>query len=308
MEPGYVTRADGEIANAAGLYRQSPQPFLGRLLSPRPSDAELLLRTPGLEYLFIFHRDGRLREASLLKITGGLRSPFFFAAVLWRLNDWAEPVRQAAVRCANRSFPITDPSVVARTAAELLVRQASWNRWDSERTILDEVFSRDDVAAQLADLIVRERTGPQASILRYALRTSALDRFLERIAHEAVQPAVRAVALHSLIDGEAKWASGTAWKWIDKSMGLRRRVPVFDHRALTIALTQEALIRRGVNDRSPAVRRVALAGVIRHLRGHAGARAFATQLMTDSSPSVRERAEFILRRLEIDEADSTHGK
>ncbi len=295
LKPGYVARADGEIANAAGLYRHPPQPLLGRLLSLRPSDAEQLLRVPGLEYLFLFHRDGRLREAALLKITGGLPSPFLFAAILWRLNDWAEPVRQAAARCANRSFPVTDPSVVARTAAELLVRQVSWSRWRDERAILDQVFGRDDVAAQLAELIAFERTGPQASTLRYALRTSALDRHLERIAHEATQPSVRAVALHALIDGKAEWPSGTAWQWIDKSMGLRRRVTVFDHRPLTVTPARKALIARGVSDRSAAVRRVALAGVIRHLPGTAEARAFAIPLVTDRSLSVRERAEFVLR-------------
>ena len=295
LEPGHVARADGEIANAVGLYRHPPQPLLGRLLSPRPSDAEQLLRVPGLEYLFLFHRDGRLRETALLKITGSLPSPFLFAAILWRLNDWAEPVRQAAARCANRSFPITDPSIVARTAAELLVRQASWSRWRDERAVLEQVFGRDDVAAQLAELIASERTGPQASTLRYALRTSALDRHLERIAHEATQPSVRAVALHALIDGRAEWPSGTAWQWIDKSMGLRRRMTVFDHRPLTVIPAREALIARGVSDRSAAVRRVALAGVIRHLPGTAEARTFAIPLVTDRSPSVRERAEFILR-------------
>lgn len=295
LEPGHVARADGAIAAAADLHRHLPQPLLGRLLSSRRSEAEQLLRMAGLEYLYLFHRDGRLREAALLKITGGLPSPFLFAAVLWRLNDWAAPVRQAAARCANRSFPVTDPSIVARTGAELLVRQASWGRWRDERAILDRVFGRDDVAAQLAELIAHESTGPQASTLRHALRTPALDRHLERISAQAVQPSVRALALNALIDGKAKWPSGTAWQWVDKSMGLRRRVTVFEHRPLTVAPPHGALIARGVNDRSAVVRKAALTGVIQHLPGTAEARAFAAQLVADRSPSVRERAEFILR-------------
>lgn len=121
LDPGHVARADGEIAAAAGLDRQPPQSPLGKIFSPRPSGTSQLLRTPGLEYLFVFHREGQLREAALLKITGALPSPFLFAAVLWQLNDWAEPVRQAAARCASRSFAVTDPAVVAQTAAELLV-------------------------------------------------------------------------------------------------------------------------------------------------------------------------------------------
>lgn len=294
LDARHVARADREIADAAGLHRHPPQPLIGRLLSRRPSGAKQLLALPGLEYLFLFHRDGRLREAALLKMTGGLPSPFIFATVLWRLNDWAAPVRQAAARCASRAFPVTAPSVVARTAAELLVRQASWGRWRDERTLLDCVFGRDDVAAHLAKLIAEETTGPQASTLRYALRTPGLDQHLERLARKAVQPSVRAVALNALIDGKAEWPTGTAWQWIDKSIGLRRRVPVFDHRPLSVAVPREALIEQGIADRSAAVRRVALAGVIRHLLGTNEAAAIATPLLQDQSPSVRERAEFIL--------------
>ena len=295
IEPGHVARADAEIAAVAALHRRAPQPILGRLISLRPSDTEQLLRTPGLEYLFLFHRDGRLREAALRKIAGGLPNPFLFAAILWRLNDWAAPVREAAVLCARRSFPLTDPAIVARTATELLVRQASWGRWRSEREILDSVFGRDDVAAHLAELIVGGRTGPQASTLRYALRTPALDRHLERIAREAAQPSVRAAALDSLINGRAEWPSGSDWQWIDKSMGLRRRITVFAHRPLTVAPAREELIAAGIGDPSAVVRRVALTGVIRHLPGTAEGRALATPLLADRSPSVRERAEFILR-------------
>lgn len=295
LAPGHVARADGEIAEAAGLHWHPPQPSGGQLPSPRPSEFEQLLALPGLEYLFVFHRDGRLREAALLKITGGLPTPFLFAAVVWRLNDWAAPVRQAAARCANRSFPVTAPSVVARTAAELLVRQASWGRWRDERTMLDRVFSRKDVAAHLAELIAGEKTGPQASTLRYALRTPALDPHLERIAYEAVQPAARAVALNALIDGKTEWPTGTAWQWIDKSMGLRRRVPVFSSRTLSVSASRKALIEQGVKDRSAAVRKVALTGVIRHLLGTEEAHALATPLLQDRSPSVRERAAFIVR-------------
>ncbi|WP_419825679.1 hypothetical protein [Sphingomonas sp.] len=78
LEPGYVARADGEFASAAGLYRQPLQSLFGRLLSPRFSDAEQLLRVLGLEYLFLFQRDGQPCEAALLKTTAGMPTPFLF--------------------------------------------------------------------------------------------------------------------------------------------------------------------------------------------------------------------------------------
>ncbi len=297
IDPGHVARVDGEIAAAADLHRQVHLSPLSRLFTRQPSGAAQLLRTPGLEYLFIFHRDGRLREAALLKVTGGLPNPFLFAAVLWRLNDWAEPVRQAATRCANRSFPITDPGIVAQTAAELLVRQASWRRWREERAIIDQVFGRSDVAAELAGLMSSATTGPQASTLRYALRTPALDRHLETLAFYATQPAVRAVALAALIDGKAEWPSGKAWRWIDKTYGLRRRETTFDHRPLARTVSRQNFIARGVADKSAVVRRVALTGIIRHMLDTTDARAWAASLLSDRSKSVRERAEFIVRHL-----------
>ncbi len=297
LDSGHVARADGEIAAAANLYRQPPQSTLSKMFSPRSSENSQLFRTPGLEYLFIFHRDGRLREAALLKITGGLPSPFLFAAILWRLNDWATPVRQAAARCAVRSFPATEPAVVARTAAELLVRQRTWRRWQEERSILDEVFGRSDVAAELANLMTAETTGPQASTLRYALRTPALDDHLEKLAFRAVQPSVRALALGTLIDGKAEWPSGTAWRWIDKSMGLRRRETIFDHRLLATTSPRHVLIQRGISDRSAAVRKVALTGIIRHLLGTAESRVLAAPLAYDRSSSVQDKARFILQHV-----------
>ncbi len=295
LPPDQIARADAAIAEAANLRHRLPQSTLRSLLSRRPSDHARLLRTQGLEYLFIFHRDGRLREAALLKVTGGLPTPFLLAAILWRLNDWAKPVRDAAVRCAKRSFPVTDPAVVARTATALLVRQVSWGRWRDERTVLNDAFARDDVAEHLAQLLIQDVTGPLASVLRYGLRSPSLDRHLNRIAFEAAQPSVRAVALNSLINGKAEWPAGYAWKWIDKSMGLRRRVTVFDDRNLSVAFSREDLIARGIDDRSAVVRRIALTGIIRHMPGTQKGREYASKLVGDRSPSVRERAEFILR-------------
>jgi hypothetical protein len=298
LSPADVARADGAIADAAMLHhwrpRQSNQGLWLRLRTD-VSDTEQLLRTPDLEKLFIFHRDGRLREAALLRLSGGLPNPFLFAVIAWRLNDWAQPVRAAAVRCARRCFPATAPEIVAAAATTLLARQWTWARWGDEHQPLFEAFNRNDVAACLASLLIQGRTGPMSTTLRYALRTSAIDVHLDDIARDAVQPSVRAVALETLIEGRAKWPSGYGWEWIDKSMGLRRQVTIFDHRALDVAASRSLLISRGIRDRSPAVRRVALDGVMRYMLTTREGQNFAALLAEDRSPSVRERAAFILR-------------
>jgi hypothetical protein len=77
LPPGEVVRADSEVAVAANLFHRTPTSGLKRLFSRSPTDAEQLLRTPDLKYIFLFHRDGRLREAALQRIAGGLPTPFF---------------------------------------------------------------------------------------------------------------------------------------------------------------------------------------------------------------------------------------
>ena len=209
LAPNNLVRAEREIFETAKLWRQrSNHPGLLRLLSPRISDREQLERVPGLEVLFIFHRDGYVREAALKKIAGALPGAFLFSAIAWRLNDWVEPVRLAARDCASRCFPLTGPDVIAGAALTLLARENSWSRWSKERDVLDAAFSRPDVVEALARAITSSVTGPMATILRYALRQNALDGYLEMFAARAAQPFVRATAAQALIDGHASWPRG----------------------------------------------------------------------------------------------------
>ncbi|KQP40158.1 hypothetical protein [Methylobacterium sp. Leaf106] len=294
VPPERITTADAAIAYAAGLHREPP-PSRWRWFGKPRTDAELLAQSPDLALLFLFHRDGRMREAALARLSGGLPSPFLFAAVAWRLNDWSAPVRTAAVACARRCFPLTPPEVVARCAAALHLQRLGWSRWSGERAVLDEAFGRPDVAARLADLLIGQMTGPVARVLRAVSRTPALDPYLLRVAAEAVQPAARAAALSLLVEGKASWPVGRDWQWVDKSIGRRRLVFVYDVRPLTVAPGLDTVIAQSIADRSAAVRRVALEGAMYRLKGRPEARTYATRLLGDRSPSVRERAEFILR-------------
>lgn len=295
LPPGQIARLDGEIAVVAGLCHRPAKTLWTYLMGRYPTDASQLRRETGLKYLFLHHRDGRLREAALQMISGGLPSPFTFATVVWRLNDWAEPVRHAAERCAERSFPLTDANVVAKAASQLLVRQSSWGRWTSGKEQLDCSLARSDVVECLADLIGRSTTGPLASVLRRAAREPSIDGYLFSLATGACQPSVRAVALEALIKRTIEWPSGQAWKWIDKSVGLRRRVLIFDSRSLDVAIPRHDLVAIGIRDRSAFVRRVALDGIISFMKDEPRGRDYAAQLVADRSRSVRERAAFILR-------------
>lgn len=294
LPPPDVVYLDTQIAAAARLVHGPT----GTRILPRlwgvPTHARQLERTPLLEYLFLCHRDGLLREAALDQIEGGIPSAFLFAAICWRLNDWARPVREAAARCARRCFPLTDPAVAASALSASMIRTRSWGRWTEERDLLDALLARPDVGTALATIIAERPTGAMARLLRASARTPYLDDQLQHLSFAALQPAVRAAALNMLLAGEAVWAGGRAWQWIDKSMGLRRWAMHHDRRRIEVTTDIAALIERGIADRSAMVRGVALSGAIRHLRGTEAERAHAVRLRDDPSRSVRERVAFIL--------------
>ncbi|QNA87194.1 hypothetical protein G4G27_23350 [Sphingomonas sp. So64.6b] len=297
IDPHHLSQAEGDIVSAAALYRWRRAPlWIERFFRTRLTDQHQLDLVDGLEYLFLFHRDGRLREAALRKIQGPIPNAFILAAIAWRLNDWVDPIRAAAVACVERTFSRTSPQVMAEAALVLLVRQGTWGRWGSERGVLDAAFERRDVADILADIIAKRSTGPMATIFRQSLRSSVLDDHIERLAVAASQPSVRAAATQSLIDGFASWTVGWRWQWIDKSMGVRRRETAFEKRPLTTQIDRATMIRRGLKDRAATVRRVAMSGLIQHEAALSDAHRLASEALTDRSKSVRERAEFILSR------------
>ncbi len=281
---------------AAQLYRwRRETPIRARLFGSLLTDSEQLARVPGLEFLFLFHRDGHVREAALRKVAEPVPAAFLFAALAWRLNDWVAEVRAAAVDCATRTFPITAPEIIAEGAMVLLGRDGTWGRWAQERQILEHSLERVDVAEKLADIFAMRTTGPAATALRHALRSATMDRHLARLARSAIQPAVRALATQVLIEGAARWPNGWQWRWIDKSMGIRRAETAFESRSLTVQSDRVAVIDAGLSDRSAAVRNIAIVGLIRHREMIPNVRQRATPLLNDRSRRVRERAEFLLK-------------
>jgi hypothetical protein len=297
LPPQAVVSADAQIARLAGLYTPwspSPDPMAGR----RPSFA-LLQREPRLAALFLFHRDGFIREAALDRSAKPPASPFFLAALAWRLNDWADQVRSAARDCAARLFPLTDADVVVGAAPLLLDRWRRWQRWGPEEiAIIDSMLRRPDVAERLVkDRFAKRLDGPLARELKYALRGPSLDPHLPFLAREAKHPAVRATALQALLQASASWPIGFGQEWIDKSFGRSRRVILTAKRPLTTGrISADDVIREGLRDRSSLVRRVAADALIERPGTFPGIDEVIARLNRDRSGPVRERADFLARK------------
>lgn len=296
IPPALIAAVSLQIRHDADLYAAPVGSFW--LSPPKPHAAlKLLQRTPGLEFIYIFHSSGYVREASLNKITGGLQSPFLVAAVMWRMNDWVAPVRAAAFRCAQRVFSLTQPETIARAGLDLLKRQYGWERWgELERSMVNDLYARPDVTAELASLLIQQTTGPTPSTFRHALRTPLFDAHLEDISSKSVHPMVRAIAVETLIDRSAKWRSGFRLEWVDKRYNLKRWIPTYSQRELVCSASPREIADRAILDRSPFVRRVVLDSVGRNSLPADVGRQYARQVEFDRSGAVREAAAFILRR------------
>ncbi|QIG95892.1 MULTISPECIES: hypothetical protein [unclassified Bradyrhizobium] len=119
-----IVRASREITQAAGFAWWWQHPSLtDRLFRFPQSERQLMFRNADYAWLFLFHPDGYLREAALCAIATPPTSSFFLSALAWRLNDWAGPVRRAAIECFRRVSANTSAAIAAEAALYLLERR-----------------------------------------------------------------------------------------------------------------------------------------------------------------------------------------
>ncbi|MBV9930949.1 MAG: hypothetical protein JO013_08385 [Alphaproteobacteria bacterium] len=302
LPPEAAGLVEAEVASLLGLFgRHAPvravNPWTAWLLPPRQRDDIVLLSAqPALAALFLFHRDGYVREAALARLDAALDGPFWVAALARRLNDWVPQVRAAAATAARRAFAKTDPAVLAAAARFLIGRRNAWRRWGAEAAVLDEALGREDVADALAALFEAPGAGAKTAMLRDALRGAAMDRHLLRLARCASLPAVRAEAMRTLLRGRARWPVGYRRTWIDKSHGLWRRTLTFQERPVTRPVALATLAGLAARDRSPQVRRLAAEAAVRHGDALPNLEEVTGLLRADRSRAVREAIAFVDRR------------
>lgn len=215
---------------------------------------------PGLEQVFLFHGDGRLRQAALDQLDGALDLSVVVYGLISRLNDWAGPVRQAAQKAMARCLRDTPDTVLVPALWVLVQRARYWRRVpEAYERILDVVFARPGVL-DLMMAQLRDTQGAGAvQVLRSLGARPAIDGYLPDLAQNAAKPIVRAVALRQLGTGRVDWPTGGMVRdWIDKPMGLYRMRPEMAGRAVTLGVDLADLIAQGLGDRAAQVRATAL--------------------------------------------------
>ena len=296
VPPQKCVRAANECTILAFPYpRAVRQSWISALFNKPYTD--MLGHVAGIEYLFLFHRDGFQREAALKQISGPLPTPFWVAVIALRLNDWVGPVRRAAVTCAQRVFRETSPEVMIPAARFLLLQSTLWRRGLDEMAILDAALARADVRSGLIRDILDDLTGAGRQILLALLQKEGIDNWLHEISLSARNPGTRALALTTLIAGQARWLEGYEKQWIDKSMGFTRRVPRFAIRPIAIQLGFSELITQGAADKSTLVRKVALQATIDRPDTWRLFQKLVEQFSADKNPAIRLGADYILRHM-----------
>jgi len=300
IRPEAVGQVDGLIANLAHLdWRSAPRPgtLLG-LLGPNAAVFGILERCPQLAPIFLFHRNGYVRQRALETLREPPAAAFTLAALVLRMNDWVRPVRVVAQYQAERLLPLTGADVIAAAAPFLLDRWRRWGRWEDDSVaVVDAALQRPDVLPLLAERFLGAAPGPVGAQLRDALRKPGLDPYLYDLAHNAVNPAVRVLAFNTLIRARASWPVGYRKEWIDKQYGVSRQVAVFESRPVHHQHPLPALILAAIADRSAAVRRAGADALIEHRALFPEIDSTVAAMAVDRSPSIRDRAEYLERKL-----------
>ncbi len=259
LPPKIITRAEMEIRFIADLW--SHQPHYGRtnqLDYFKKIDREIhtLDAFPTLAMLYLLHGDGRLREAALHRITPAMLSPFLFAVLTARVNDWVRPVRQEAAACMARVITPETLAQIAPAIPFLCLQTKTWLRWAENSEAYDCVEATSDVARFMARHLLACRQGPLARQCYAMLHHAAMDAHLPELAECAATPAVRAAAISALLNGETRWPVGQKRQWTDKSFGHYRLETLWETRPVPMVQNPVALALMGAQDRAVAVRRV----------------------------------------------------
>lgn len=291
--------AERQIPSAGSFYGevQRPSRLLG-FIDREPQQQKPLREHPKLALLWMFHRNGYIREMALRALQDAPPNAFFLAALFSRLNDWAIPVQKEAERCIRRLLPRVDAHVAVDASSFLLGRWADWKRWSAEGLrLLDALMQRPDVVAAFVEKFKSIATGPLASQMRSLLRNDAMDTHIYWLALNSPNPAIRLVCFKTLANGYAEIATGFETQWIDKVYGHGKSVRTFQRRPIAQNYNINEIIVRGLNDRSTAIRRAAADAIITRFRNFPDLELHIAALLADKSAAVRERGDFLNRQM-----------
>jgi len=198
-----------------------------------------------------------------------------------------------------QSLPKTSARVMARAYPFLRVSASHWKRWQEEEH--DEIirfFTTDDVISCLAEDIINGKVRSPSKTLGFALEHSGIDQYLPRLFNKAKYVSARAQALNAMLNKKAVWKIGYKFEWIDKSLGIRRRVPVFSSRSVRCSVDFAPLVDIALRDKHTAVRRIAAQAIIDNRSEiEKPISEYVKLLLADECSAIRSRGEYLQKHL-----------
>ena len=293
LPPNLAPNAEREIRELWSYAQRQKSLHPKRLLPLSPETA--LSRWPSLAPLFFGFVDGRIRQRALERTSLLPSGGFFLGLLLWRLNDWAAPVRDAAEACLTRCLPKIPPEDLRAALPLMALRMPSWARGADTGRALPRLLQHGRGLEALRDTLMTGQSGPLPRMFKQALKTDLLDGDLSALARDARNPQIREHAARCLLEGQARWWIGRGWEWVDKSMGETREFSMFDSRPVPPTQDRAALIRACATDRLPGLRKLS---ADRLIAGDCPALLpdLLPILAADRSAAVRDRADFLIRK------------
>ena len=285
---------EGVFRSEIDIAAQPRTRFRLKLLPSRPH--RLLI-----PWLDCCSSNGHHRERALRKLNEGAPNCFLLAFVLRRLNDWVPEVRAVARDRIPAIAKNTKSKHLLEALWGILPYLHTWGRLQADDVaVLVNLLGTDDIPLQLTAKLIAMTAGPAPSILAQMGRQPAFDSFLPHVSEAAIQPAVRAKAYKSQLDGYTTWIESYQWVWTDKRWGKGRYRPVINKRKVSINGSFLEILMAAAKDKSPFVRKVAGNALFMDLGDfREGTVPIAKILSKDVSPSVAERGRFALKRLKV---------
>jgi len=258
----------------------------------RTSNADFGTIKPAMSRLLIHEPEGHAREAAVHALPAPEADPMLMALLVVRANDWVASVQSAAKSRLAETVHRADSSVLVPLVPELLDRVTTWGRGGSD--VLEFFESRQDWPEILLESFLTESNGPLAVRLRLILKHPVLDAHVEALATRTMSSFVRAIATEVVLTGKTKWIRGYGYRWIDKTMGLRRRVAIWGEREVDIEdAVRASVLRKAARDRNVQVRKLTGDLLIREGLSETD---ILNLLSVDKSVAVLDRVEFARRK------------
>ena len=256
------------------------------------ADADQALRLKSdASFLFSMSHHGYIRERAVKSLN--LKSRSGKVLTVLRCNDWVGAVRNAALRRLRSDINRWTVEDLSELAFFLLSKRREWGRGGAATAM--EIMSQHHWPAALRHALMTEMKGPLARELRELLISPAFDDHLFDLSTSARSFQIRLVATQTILDRKARWLVGREWKWQDKSLGKKRRVNVFEERAIKISeVALEQVLSRASRDKCAAIRKLAANYLIQN--GPQSDDTIEIVLKTDKNAAIRARMNFFYRK------------